>query len=79
MSFLFPWLPLGFIMGSVLAVMAPRKGKNASLWFLLGFIPVVGFFAALVLASRPDITLVQRIARLEEQLKTSSGDATRQT
>ena len=79
MAFLFPWLPFGLIMGSVLAVMAPRKGRNALVWFLLGFIPLVGFFAALVLASRPDIVLVQRITRLEEQLKSSTGDATQQT
>jgi hypothetical protein len=69
MPFLFPWLPLGFVMGSVLAVMATRKGRNPSLWFLLGFIPIVGFFAALVLASRPDAALLQRIGRLEEKLK----------
>jgi hypothetical protein len=33
-------------MGSVLATIAKRKGKNPALWFFLGFIPIVGFFLA---------------------------------
>ena len=67
-AMLFPWLFLGLIMGSVLATMAKRKGKNPLLWFLLGFIPLVGFYLAFVLASRPDVELLNRIRRLEEQL-----------
>ena len=67
-AMLFPWLFLGLIMGSVLAAIAKRKGKNPLLWFFLGFIPVVGYFLAFVLASRPDVEVLNRIRRLEEQL-----------
>ena len=66
-AMLFPWLFLGLIMGLILATMAKRKGKNALLWFFLGFIPPVGFFLAFVLASRPDVELLNRIRRLEDQ------------
>ena len=64
----FPWLFLGLIIGSVRAAIAKRKGKNPLLWFFLGFIPVVGYFLAFVLASRPDVEVLNRIRRLEEQL-----------
>ena len=74
---LFPWLFLGLIMGSVLATIAKRKGKNPLLWFFLGFIPVVGYFLAFVLASCPDVELLNRIRRLEEQLPVSSAGTTR--
>jgi hypothetical protein len=76
-ALLFPWLFLGLIMGSVLATMAKRKGKNPLLWFFLGFIPVVGFFLAFVLASRPDVALLDRIRRLEERLGSDSVNSTR--
>jgi hypothetical protein len=65
---LFPWLFLGLIMGSVLAAIAKRKGKNPLVWFFLGFIPLVGYFLAFILASRPDVEVLNRIRRLEEQL-----------
>jgi len=35
-AMLFPWLFLGLIMGSVLATIAKRKGKNPGLWCFLG-------------------------------------------
>jgi hypothetical protein len=73
-AMLFPWLFLGLIMGLVLATIAKRKGKNPVLWFFLGFIPLVGFFLAFILASRPDAALVDRIRRLEEQV--ASGPRT---
>jgi hypothetical protein len=69
---LFPWLFLGLIMGSVLATMAKRKGKNPALWFLLGFIPLVGYYLASILASRPDAALLDRIRRLEEKVESSA-------
>ena len=62
-----PWLFLGAIFGVVLATMAKRKGKNPVLWFFLGFIPLVGFYLAFILASRPDAALLERIRRLEDQ------------
>jgi hypothetical protein len=65
---LVPWLFCGIMMGSVLALISKRKGKNPVLWFFLGFIPLVGFFLAFILASRPDVALLDRIHRLEEQL-----------
>jgi hypothetical protein len=74
---LFPWLFLGLIMGSVLAALAKRKGKNPALWFFLGFIPVVGYFLAFILASRPDVALLDRIRRLEEQVASSPVNTTR--
>jgi hypothetical protein len=74
---LFPWLFLGLIMGSVLAAIAKRKGKNPALWFFLGFIPVVGYFLAFLLASRPDVALLDRIRRLEEQIASRAANATR--
>ena len=74
---LVPWLFLGVIMGSVLASMAKRKAKNPVLWFFLGFIPLVGFYLAFILASRPDAALLDRISRLEEQLSTRSEVSTR--
>lgn len=67
-AMLVPWLFLGLMMGSVLAAIAKRKGKNPLLWFFLGFIPLVGYFLAFVLASRPDAEVLDRIRRLEEQL-----------
>jgi hypothetical protein len=76
-ALLFPWLFLGLIIGSVLATMAKRKGKKPFLWFFLGFIPVVGFFLAFVLASRPDAALLDRIRRLEERLASDSVNSTR--
>jgi hypothetical protein len=74
---LFPWLFLGLIMGSVLATMAPRKGKNPFLWFLLGFIPLVGYFLAFILASRPDKAMLDRIRGLEEQVSGGTASTTR--
>ena len=74
---LFPWLFLGLIMGSVLATIAKRKGKNPALWFFLGFIPVVGYFLAFILASRPDVALLDRIRHLEEQVASRGANATR--
>ena len=76
-AMLFPWLFLGLIMGSVLAAIAKRKGKNPALWFFLGFIPVVGYFLAFILASRPDVALLDRIRRLEEQVASSPENTTR--
>jgi len=74
---LFPWLFLGFIMGAVLATIAPRKAKNPLLWFLLGFIPVVGFFLAFILASRPDAAVLNRLRHLEEQVSGGTATTTR--
>jgi hypothetical protein len=74
---LFPWLFLGLIMGAVLGTIAKRKGKNPALWFFLGFIPLVGFFLAFILASRPDVALLDRIRRLEEQAASSGASAPR--
>jgi hypothetical protein len=76
-AMLFPWLFLGLIMGSVLATIAKRKGKNPLLWFFLGFIPLVGFFLAFILASRPDAALLDRIRRLEEQVVSRTGNTAR--
>jgi hypothetical protein len=76
-AMLFPWLFLGLIMGSVLATMAKRKGKNPALWFLLGFIPIVGFYLAFILASRPDEALLDRIRRLEEQVASTPPNSAR--
>jgi hypothetical protein len=76
-AMLFPWLFLGLIMGSVLATIARRKGKNPVLWFFLGFIPLVGFFLAFILASRPDAALVDRIRRLEEQVASRAPNTAR--
>jgi hypothetical protein len=74
---LFPWLFLGLIMGSVLATIAKRKGKSPVLWFFLGFIPLVGFFLAFILASRPDAALLDRVRRLEEQVASSAASTPR--
>ena len=76
-AMLFPWLFLGLILGSVLATIAKRKGKNPVLWFFLGFIPLVGFFLAFVLASRPDAAVLDRIRRLEEQVASSAAKTAR--
>jgi hypothetical protein len=76
-AMLFPWLFPGLIMGSVLATMAKRKGNNPALWFFLGFIPLVGFFLAFILASRPDAALLDRIRRLEEQVASTPPNRTR--
>ena len=76
-AMLFPWLFLGLIMGLVLATMAKRKGKNPLLWFILGFIPLVGFFLAFVLASHPDVELLNRIRRLEQRLAVDLTSASR--
>jgi hypothetical protein len=64
----FPLIFLGTVLGTILAFMARRKGRNPFLWFVLGFIPFVGAFAALVLASRPDVALLKRIGALEDKL-----------
>ena len=64
-------------MGAVLATIAPRKGKNPFLWFSLGFIPLVGFFLAFILASRPDKGMLDRIRRLEEQVSGGTATTTR--
>jgi hypothetical protein len=66
---LIPRLFLGVITGSSLAVMAPRKGASAALWFFVGLIPVVGFYSAFILASRPDVAVLERLRRLEEASK----------
>jgi len=76
-AMLFPWLFLGLILGTVLATIAKRKGKNPVLWFFLGFIPLVGFFFAFILASRPDAALLDRVRRLEEQVASSAANTTR--
>jgi len=56
---------------------SPRKGKNPFLWFSLGFIPLVGFFLAFILASRPDKGMLDRIRRLEEQVSGGTATTTR--
>jgi hypothetical protein len=58
---LIPWMFLGLIMGSILAVIAPRKGASAVLWFFIGLIPLVGFYSAFILASRPDVAVLERL------------------
>ena len=75
---LLPWLFLGLIMGVVLATMAPRKGKNPFLWFLLGFIPLVGYYLAFILASRPDKAMLDRIRQLEEEVSGGTATTTRE-
>ena len=72
---LIPWMFLGLIMGSILAVIAPRKGASAALWFFVGFIPAVGMYAAYVLVSRPDIAVLERIRKLEDLLKSQNGSS----
>lgn len=67
-----PILFLGAILGTILAFMARRKGRNPFLWFFIGLIPLVGVFAALVLASRPDISLLKRLWALEDMLLKSN-------
>ena len=66
-----PWLFLGMINGTILAVIAPRKGASAALWFFIGLIPVVGFYSAFILASRPDVAMLERLRQLEEASKPS--------
>jgi hypothetical protein len=68
LGMLLPFLVLGTVFGTTLAVIAHRKGSNPFVWFFLGLIPMVGFFAALVLVSRPDLALLKRIWVLEDQL-----------
>ena len=69
---LIPWLLFGVITGSILAVIAPRKGASAALWFFIGLIPVVGFYSAFILASRPDVAVLERLRQLEEASKPKS-------
>ena len=71
----FPLAFLGTILGIVLAFMARRKGRNPFLWFVIGLIPFVGVFAALVLASRPDISLLNRLWALEDRLAKATPDS----
>jgi hypothetical protein len=66
-----PWLFLGVINGTILAVIAPRKGASAALWFFIGLIPLVGFYCAFILVSRPDVAMLERLRQLEEASKTS--------
>jgi hypothetical protein len=69
-AMLVPWLVTGLILGPVMATMAKRKGKRQLLWFFLAFIPIAGVLLAFILASRPDIALLDRIQRLEDRLAT---------
>jgi hypothetical protein len=73
---LIPWLFLGLIMGSILAVIAPRKGARSVLWFFIGFIPLVGFYCAYILVSRTDVAVLERIRQLEEGSKVEGGSST---
>jgi hypothetical protein len=75
-AMLFPWLFLGLILGSVLATIAKRKGIPYC-GFFSDFIPLVGFFLAFVLASRPDAAVLDRIRRLEEQVASSAAKTAR--
>jgi hypothetical protein len=68
-ALLIPWLCFGVITGSILAAIAPRKGASAALWFLIGMIPIVGFYSAFILASRPDVAVLERLRQLEEASK----------
>ena len=72
---LVPWLFLGLVMGSILATIAPRKGASSVLWFLIGFIPLVGFYCAYILVSRTDVAVLERIRQLEERLKVEGGSS----
>jgi hypothetical protein len=74
LGMLLPWLFLGPTLGIILALMARRKGRNPILWFFVGFTPLVGFFAALVLASRPDVSLLKRLWALEDKLANITGN-----
>ena len=55
------------------ASIARRKGSSAALWFFLGLIPIVGFYSAFVLVSRPDAAVLERLRQLEEHSKLQSG------
>ena len=66
-----PWLLFGVINGTIIAFIAPRKGASAALWFFIGLIPVVGFYSAFILASRPDVAMLERLRQLEEASKPS--------
>lgn len=67
-AMMFPMLLFGTLLGITAASMAPRKGRNPFLWFLVGLIPLAGPFVVLLLASRADISLISRINTLEEKL-----------
>ena len=71
-ALLIPPVLMGIILGTILASIARRKGRNRLAWFFVGFIPLFGLLAGLILASRPDIALVRRVQFLEEKIASLS-------
>jgi uncharacterized membrane protein len=51
----------------LIAFLAKRKGINIFLAVVIGFIPMANIVFALWLASRTDITVLQRLENLEQK------------
>lgn len=69
-SFLVSLIPLLLIAAVVVIfayLIARRKRVNVWLWVFLAFLPFVNYFALLLLASKPDRDILERLEALEAQ------------
>ena len=67
---LFALILFGFAFALLHLEIAARKGKQRWLWFIFGFIPLVGFpFGSYWLASLPEKDIIKRIAKVEATIE----------
>jgi hypothetical protein len=57
----------------VLRSLAKAKGRNATLYFVLGIIPIVNVVAFAYLVGTPDLILHAKVDRLLSELQRSRG------
>lgn len=55
---------VSFIFGIIAHMLAKEKGRNVTLWTILGFLPVVNFFCMWFFVGAANLRLEEKIDRL---------------
>jgi len=73
---LFALILFGFALALLHLKIANRKGKQRWVWFIFGFIPLVGFpVGSCWLSSLPDKDIIERIRRVEATIDKAKEQA----
>lgn len=66
--FFFIFVIYGGMFAAVNYYMAKNKGLNAKKYLLIGFIPVVGWFMPIIILSKPNQIILDKLTAIEEKL-----------
>ncbi len=66
-AMLIPLLLMGLVWGVFLAILAKRKGRNRTVWFLIAWVPGINLLGGVWLASLTDVSVVEAINALQRQ------------